>query len=83
MGISMTDHDLKVSLCQTMKELYQEKILTDIGGNLSFRSVEEPEKYFWITPSGMKKDLVEPEHLIKMTMDGKEVDNESGFRFYA
>ena len=60
-----------------MKELYQEKILTDIGGNLSFRSLEEPEKYFWITPSGMKKDLVEPEHLIKMTLDGEVIKNET------
>ncbi|PWI47802.1 hypothetical protein CEE45_09835 [Candidatus Heimdallarchaeota archaeon B3_Heim] len=60
-----------------MKELYLEKILTDIGGNLSFRSIEDPKKYFWITPSGMKKDLVEPEHLIKMTMDGEEVDSDS------
>ncbi len=73
----MTDHERKVSLCLTMKELYQEKILTDIGGNLSFRSIEDPKKYFWITPSGMKKDLVEPEHLIKMTMDGEEVDSDS------
>ncbi|MHA1976705.1 MAG: class II aldolase/adducin family protein [Candidatus Hodarchaeales archaeon] len=74
----MTDQDRKLALCFTMKELYAEKILTDIGGNLSFRSVEEPDKYFWITPSGMKKDLVEPEHLIKMTMEGEEVnpDNE-------
>ena len=60
-----------------MKELYQEKILTDIGGNLSFRSIEDPKKYFWITPSGMKKDLVEPEHLIKITMDGEEVDSDN------
>jgi L-fuculose-phosphate aldolase len=60
-----------------MKELYQEKILTDIGGNLSFRSIEEPERYFWITPSGMKKDIVEPEHLIKMNMDGEEENDDS------
>ncbi len=73
----MTDHERKVSLCHTMKELYQEKILTDIGGNLSFRSIEDPKKYFWITPSGMKKDLVEPEHLIKITMDGEEVDSDN------
>ncbi len=72
----MSDHERKVALCNTMKELYKEKILTDIGGNLSFRSNEESEKYFWITPSGMKKDIVEPEHLIKMTMDGEEVDND-------
>lgn len=74
----LNDQDLKVQLCQTMKELYTEKILTDIGGNLSFRSVED-NKYFWITPSGMKKDLVEPEHLIKMSIDGKIV-TESGDR---
>lgn len=77
MGFHMTDNDRKVLLCQTMKELYKEKILTDIGGNLSFRSIEEPDKYFWITPSGMKKDLVEPKHLIKMTMEGKEVESDS------
>lgn len=72
----LNDQDLKVQLCQTMKELYTEKILTDIGGNLSFRSVDD-NNYFWITPSGMKKDLVEPEHLIKMSMDAKIV-TESG-----
>jgi len=74
----LNDYDLKVQLCQTMKGLYAEKIFTDIGGNLSFRSVED-KKYFWITPSSMKKDLVEPEHLIKMSMDG-EVVNESADR---
>jgi L-fuculose-phosphate aldolase len=56
-----------------MKELYVDKILTDIGGNLSVRSVED-SLFFWITPSGMKKDLVEPEHLIKMSLDGKIID---------
>jgi len=70
----MNDHELKVQLCQTMKELYAEKILTDIGGNLSFRSVED-DQYFWITPSGMKKNIVEPEHLIKMSMEGEVVND--------
>jgi ribulose-5-phosphate 4-epimerase/fuculose-1-phosphate aldolase len=70
----MSDQELKESLCLTMKELYKEKILTDIGGNLSFRSSEDPNNVFWITPSGMKKDLVEPKHLIKMSMEGKVLD---------
>jgi L-fuculose-phosphate aldolase len=56
-----------------MKELYAEKILTDIGGNLSARSVENSQ-FFWITPSGMKKDLVEPENLIRMSLEGKIID---------
>lgn len=72
------DQELKVELCQTMKELYAERILTDIGGNLSFRS-EEDDQYFWITPSGLKKDLVEPKHLIKMSMEGKLVNEDSEF----
>ena len=67
----MSDQELKESLCLTMKELYKERILTDIGGNLSFRSSEDPVNVFWITPSGMKKDLVEPKHLIKMSMEGE------------
>ncbi|MHA2110717.1 MAG: class II aldolase/adducin family protein [Candidatus Hodarchaeales archaeon] len=70
----MSDQELKKSLCLTMRELYKERILTDIGGNLSFRSSEDPDNVFWITPSGMKKDLVEPEHLIKMSMEGEVLD---------
>jgi ribulose-5-phosphate 4-epimerase/fuculose-1-phosphate aldolase len=57
-----------------MKELYSEKILTDIGGNLSFRSVDD-ENYFWISPSGVKKDTVEPDMLIKISMDGEGQEN--------
>lgn len=65
-----TDHEFQIELCETMKELYKEKILTDIGGNLSFRSPED-ENIFWITPSGKKKDTVEPEDLIKMNFQGE------------
>ncbi|MFX0185719.1 MAG: class II aldolase/adducin family protein [Candidatus Hodarchaeota archaeon] len=72
------DQELKTELCLTMKELYVERILTDVGGNLSFRS-EEDDQYFWITPSGLKKDLVEPNHLIKMSMKGKVVNENSEF----
>ncbi len=67
-----SDQKFKEKLCQTMKELYAERILTDIGGNLSFRS-EEDDQFFWITPSGLKKNLVEPKHLIKMSMEGEVV----------
>ncbi|MFX0016489.1 MAG: class II aldolase/adducin family protein [Promethearchaeota archaeon] len=69
------DEKIKVELCQTMKELYKERILTDVGGNLSFRS-EENDEFFWITPSGLKKNIVEPKHLIKMSMEG-EVSSDS------
>ena len=73
------DQELKIALCETMKELYSERILTDIGGNLSFRSVEE-EDVFWISPSGLKKNTVEPQHLVKMSFEGDILDEGSSGR---
>ncbi|MHA2224645.1 MAG: class II aldolase/adducin family protein [Candidatus Hodarchaeales archaeon] len=72
----LIDQEFKRELCNLMKELYTEGILTDIGGNLSFHS-DEDNQYFWITPSGMKKNIVEPEHLIKMSMKGEVVTQDS------
>lgn len=71
-----SDQKIKTELCQTMKELYAERILTDIGGNLSFRSVDD-DHFFWITPSGLKKNLVEPKHLIQMSMDGEVLSEDT------
>jgi L-fuculose-phosphate aldolase len=67
-----SDDEIKVKLCQIMKELYQEKILTDIGGNLSFRS-SETEDQFWITPSGIKKDIVEASDLVRLSTTNGEI----------
>ena len=71
-----SDQEIKVELCQTMKDLYAERILTDIGGNLSFRS-EDDDQFFWITPSGLQKNTVEPKHLIKMTLEGKVISEDT------
>ncbi|MHA2245562.1 MAG: class II aldolase/adducin family protein [Candidatus Hodarchaeales archaeon] len=74
-----SDQSFKIELCQTMKELYAERILTDIGGNLSFRS-EKDDQIFWITPSfsgllpsGLQKNTFEPKYLIKMSMEGEVI----------
>ncbi|MHA2364550.1 MAG: class II aldolase/adducin family protein [Candidatus Hodarchaeales archaeon] len=67
--------ELKADLCQVMRILYTEKILTDIGGNLSIRDPED-EDNIWITPSGIQKDQVQPKHLIKMSIiDGEVIHN--------
>jgi ribulose-5-phosphate 4-epimerase/fuculose-1-phosphate aldolase len=71
-----SDQNIKVELCQTMKELYKERILTDIGGNLSFRS-EDDDQFFWITPSGLQKNTVEPKHLIKMSLEGEVISDDT------
>ncbi|OLS25737.1 MAG: L-fuculose phosphate aldolase [Candidatus Heimdallarchaeota archaeon LC_3] len=62
------DENIKDQMCQIMKDLYEEKILTDIGGNLSFR--EADNNFLWITPTEKQKNLVEPEDLIKMDFNG-------------
>ncbi|MFW9928385.1 MAG: class II aldolase/adducin family protein [Candidatus Thorarchaeota archaeon] len=72
----MTEIDiLKKNLCQLMRDLYQDKILTDIGGNLSIRDPDE--EVIWITPSGLQKNLVNPNDLIKIDYSGKVLFNES------
>ncbi|MHA2297569.1 MAG: class II aldolase/adducin family protein [Candidatus Hodarchaeales archaeon] len=68
--------ELKADLCNTMKELYEEKILTDIGGNLSFKSPVDDT--VWISPSGIRKNLVEPEHLVQLSLDGEILHDNTG-----
>lgn len=67
--------NLKEDLCQIMRELYKEKILTDIGGNLSIRDADD--EVIWITPSGLQKNLVKPADLIKLDYTGKVLLNKS------
>ena len=61
----------KVALCESMKELYTEKILTDIGGNLSFK--DEQTNSFWISPSRIRKNTVKPNQLLEVSLDSGEV----------
>ena len=61
----------KLELCELMKELYNEKILTDIGGNVSFR---DPDKNsFWISPSRIRKNTVQPDQLVEISIETKEI----------
>ena len=70
----MTDINArKEYLCHLMGDLYQEKILTDIGGNLSIRDPEE--ECILITPSGLQQNLVKTVDLIKIYYSGKILIN--------
>lgn len=71
-----TSKDLKMQMCTYMKDLYAEKILTDIGGNLSFRDPEG--NTIWITPTGLQKNLVEPNDLIQLDISGKIIKDVTG-----
>ena len=67
---------LKSDLCQIMHKLYSENILTDIGGNLSVR--DPLDSNIWISPKGMQKNLVEPNHLVKLSLEGEVMENTTG-----
>ncbi len=57
----------KEALCELMKELYAEKILTEIGGNLSFKDAQT--NIFWISPSRIRKNTVKPDQLLELSLD--------------
>ena len=61
----------KLELCELMKELYNEKILTDIGGNVSFRDPDSNS--FWISPSRIRKNTVQPEQLVEISIETEEI----------
>ena len=69
----------KQELCSLMKELYAEKILTDIGGNVSFKDPER--KSFWISPSRIRKNTVQPGQLVEISLEtGDILSNKAGLK---
>ncbi|MFX1511861.1 MAG: class II aldolase/adducin family protein [Promethearchaeota archaeon] len=62
------DERIKRDLCEAMKDLYSQRLLSDIGGNLSCRSKDQES--IWITPMGVRKNQVTPEDLLKIAQDG-------------
>ena len=61
----------KTKLCKLMKEMYNENILTDIGGNISFK--DEKHGTFWISPSRIRKNTVTPKQLVEVSLETGEV----------
>ncbi|MFX0113949.1 MAG: class II aldolase/adducin family protein [Candidatus Hodarchaeota archaeon] len=74
----MPDHDsvIKKELCNAMQELYSQKFLTDIGGNVSCRAADRES--IWISPSGVRKNRVNPEDLVKVSLDGIILERSEG-----
>lgn len=66
----MSDHDssIKQELCDALRELYSQRFLTDFGGNVSCRTGDEAS--IWITPTGVQKNRVSPEDLIRVSLNG-------------
>lgn len=69
----------KQELSNLMKECYNDKLLTDIGGNVSFK---DPEKNsFWISPSRIRKNTVQPDQLVEISVEtGKVLTNKQNLK---
>jgi len=55
-----------------MRRVYERGWITTRDGNISMRKHER--KYLYITPSGWRKTIVHPEHIVRIEIVGKSAD---------
>lgn len=58
-------------LCQVMERCYERGWITTRDGNASFKRQNSP--YIYITPSGMRKNVLRVEDIIRMKMENGEL----------
>jgi methylthioribulose-1-phosphate dehydratase len=63
------------SLCATARWCYARGWVPATSGNFSVRSVEGTGERIFITPSGLDKGTLTPEHLLEIDRDGQPVDS--------
>jgi methylthioribulose-1-phosphate dehydratase len=61
------------ALCGTARWCYQRGWVPATSGNFSVRSVGNSEPHVLITPSGLDKGTLEPEHLLEVDFDGRAI----------
>lgn len=63
-------------LCDVMERCYQRGWITTRDGNASFR--RKGSKFVHITPSGVRKNVLRVEDIVKMTIEGGELQVPTG-----
>lgn len=69
----MSYYDLKKQVYETALEIYSSKLVTGTWGNVSARS---DSHHLIITPSGMDYNVLTPEDMIVVDMEGQVVEGE-------
>ncbi len=69
----MTDQEACRLLADMTRELYDNKLVTAKGGNLSVRCTTR-ENACWITPSGNFKGGLSPDDMVLVDLDGNKLD---------
>ncbi|NLB89083.1 MAG: class II aldolase/adducin family protein [Syntrophomonadaceae bacterium] len=69
----MSFYDLKKQVYETAQEIYSSKLVTGTWGNVSART---ENNHLIITPSGMDYNILNPEDMLVVDMNGQVVEGE-------
>ena len=61
------------ALCSTARWCYQRGWVPATSGNFSVRSVRDGREHILITPSGLDKGTLQPDHLLEVDFEGRPV----------
>lgn len=71
-GSPISEEDLKKEICKTIRRLFNRRLISCLGGNVSARLPGHSE--FWVTPSGLFKGGLKPRDLVKVNLDCKVIE---------
>ncbi len=73
----MTEHDIKVQICEIGKRIYNRGMVAANDGNIS---VKVGENEYLCTPTGVSKGFMTPEYICKVDGDGNVLEANEGFK---
>jgi len=69
----MSEQELCLEIIATVEELYEARLITPTGGNVSARIADEPDA-FLITPTMLHKGGLRPESIVRVDGAGKPAE---------
>ena len=70
----MGEQELRLEIIGIVGELYEARLITSTGGNVSARIADEPDG-FLITPTMLHKGGLRPEDIVRVDGDGKPAEH--------